>query len=148
MQDAPSRKCQHTRQTSRSSRHSSVTLSHRSSFTAGSYSSPIHARSRQSSFSTHYSCHSATSDLDDTEVLGSNDEVVELASRGSSVVTQGNGNDVSSEDEHEDGDELKPVKKEHTQDILTIFSNLCKVKFCNSNGAVEVLKGRWCNVCK
>jgi len=69
-------------------------------------------------------------------------------SRALSIVTQSNGDDVSSEDEHEDGDELKPVKKEHRQDILTIFSDLCKVKFYSSNRTVEVLKGRWCNVCK
>ena len=66
----------------------------------------------------------------------------------SSIVMQGNGDDVSSEDEHKDGDKLKPVKKECAQDILTIFSDHYKVKFCNSNGAVEVLTGRWCNVCK
>ena len=141
MQDAPSRKCQCTRQTSRSSYHSFVTSSCCSSFTAGSYSSPIHARSHQCSFSTHYSCCLASSELDDLEVLGSDDKVVKLASRGSSIVMQGNGDNVSLEDEHEDGDKLKPVKKECAQDILTIFSDLCKVKFCNSNGAVEVLKG-------
>jgi len=41
-----------------------------------------------------------------------------------------------------------PVKKEHAKDLFTIFSNICKVKFWLSNGAVEGLKGHWCNVCK
>ncbi|KAF8443714.1 hypothetical protein L210DRAFT_861759, partial [Boletus edulis BED1] len=39
-------------------------------------------------------------------------------------------------------------KKEHAQDLLTIFSDICKVKFCHVNGHLEALKGRWCNVCK
>ena len=136
MQDAPSRKHQCMHQTSRSSHHFSVALSHCSSFTAGSYSSPIHARSL-----LIIPVIWQTLSLMTWRYLA-------VMTKLSSIVMQGNGDDVSSEDEHKDGDKLKPVKKECAQDILTIFSDLYKVKFCNSNGAVEVLTGRWCNVCK
>jgi len=38
--------------------------------------------------------------------------------------------------------------KQHAQDLLTIFSEACTVKFCHLDGNVEVLRGRWCIVCK
>jgi len=56
--------------------------------------------------------------------------------------------DSSEEDSSGMGYGVWPVKKEHAKDLLTIFSDICKVKFCLSNGAAEVLKGHWCNICK
>ena len=38
--------------------------------------------------------------------------------------------------------------KQRAQDLLTIFSETCTVRFCHVDGKVEVLKGRWCTVCK
>ena len=38
--------------------------------------------------------------------------------------------------------------KQCAQDLLTIFSEACDMKFFHANGKVELLKGRWCTVCK
>ena len=38
--------------------------------------------------------------------------------------------------------------KQRAQDLLTIFSETCDVRFFLPNGKVDVLKGRWCTVCK
>ena len=38
--------------------------------------------------------------------------------------------------------------KQRALDVLTIFSETCDVKFCHSDGKIEVKKGRWCKVCK
>ncbi|KIJ61933.1 hypothetical protein HYDPIDRAFT_70921, partial [Hydnomerulius pinastri MD-312] len=39
-------------------------------------------------------------------------------------------------------------KKKQAEDILTMFSECCTVKFCHSDGKVETLKGHWCNECR
>ncbi|KAF9232797.1 hypothetical protein BU15DRAFT_31894, partial [Melanogaster broomeanus] len=39
-------------------------------------------------------------------------------------------------------------KRQHAEDLLTIFSEKCTVKFCHTDGRVETLKGRWCNECR
>lgn len=39
-------------------------------------------------------------------------------------------------------------KKKQAGDLLTIFTEKCSVKFCHTDGKVEVLKGRWCNECR
>ncbi|KIK91264.1 hypothetical protein PAXRUDRAFT_98279, partial [Paxillus rubicundulus Ve08.2h10] len=41
-------------------------------------------------------------------------------------------------------------KKKWEDNVLTIFSDQCTVKFCYAGpgGILETVKGRWCNVCK
>ena len=40
------------------------------------------------------------------------------------------------------------TKKRQADDVLTIFSDRCTVKFSHSMGDVEMSKGCWCNACK
>lgn len=40
------------------------------------------------------------------------------------------------------------TKKRQADDLLTIFSDRCTVKFSHSTGKMNTLRGRWCNVCK
>lgn len=44
--------------------------------------------------------------------------------------------------------DVLPTKKNKASDVLTIFSDRCTVKFCQRDGLVDTLKGRWCNVCR
>jgi hypothetical protein len=58
-------------------------------------------------------------------------------------------NDSDSPVEHHDvpvPDEVKMKNK--AEDLLTIFSDRCTVKFVSTNGEVETKVGRWCLVCK
>lgn len=45
-------------------------------------------------------------------------------------------------------DPARRIKKHDTKDLLTIFSDRIAVKFVAKDGVVEVLKGRWCLLCK
>lgn len=42
----------------------------------------------------------------------------------------------------------RKVKAHDTKDLLTIFSDRIAVKFVRKDGMAEVLKGRWCLICK
>lgn len=42
----------------------------------------------------------------------------------------------------------KPTKVDTTKDLLTIFSDRVDVKFMKKDGSYEVVRGRWCLVCK
>ncbi|KIM63721.1 hypothetical protein SCLCIDRAFT_89710, partial [Scleroderma citrinum Foug A] len=39
-------------------------------------------------------------------------------------------------------------RNEHARDLLTIFSEKCRVKFVYPDERSEVLTGRWCKICK
>jgi hypothetical protein len=39
-------------------------------------------------------------------------------------------------------------RKKQAEDILTVMSERCTVKFCHPEGKVDTLKGRWCNECR
>ncbi|KIK92950.1 hypothetical protein PAXRUDRAFT_146177 [Paxillus rubicundulus Ve08.2h10] len=38
-------------------------------------------------------------------------------------------------------------RKKQAEDILTMMSEHCTVKFCHLDGKVDILKGHWCNEC-
>jgi hypothetical protein len=42
----------------------------------------------------------------------------------------------------------KAVKTDSARDLLTVFSDRIDVKFTKKDGSFEVLKGRWCLLCK
>ncbi|KAH7902920.1 hypothetical protein BJ138DRAFT_1108115 [Hygrophoropsis aurantiaca] len=89
-------------------------------------------------------------DADDGEGDGEGD--------GSKCTNDVGDNDIDGSDENDD--ELGPeyeaalppelkTKKRKADDLLTVFSERCTVKFRNaSTGVIETLTGCWCNVCK
>ncbi|KAF9242394.1 hypothetical protein BU15DRAFT_60508 [Melanogaster broomeanus] len=83
---------------------------------------------------------SVTQDGDDTEEAGGGDE-------GGEDDDEGGNNDL--DDQHHAPMPLMVIsKKKQAEDLLTIFSYLCSVKFCHPDGRVETLKGCWCNECR
>lgn len=58
--------------------------------------------------------------------------------------------DDGPEDRHDTAtlpEALKP-KNKTAEDLLTVFSEKCTVKFVKSDGGVEQKRGHWCNICK
>jgi hypothetical protein len=110
----------------------------------------------------------AASDVDEIVLATDDDESVEEHA----VVVRDSGESAESEvclvircicslmiSQEQSDDELKeqhhaPLpevlgRKKKAEDILTIFSDKCTVKFSfPGSGKVEVLNGRWCNECK
>ncbi|KAF8067557.1 hypothetical protein FPV67DRAFT_1561917 [Lyophyllum atratum] len=78
------------------------------------------------------------------------DEMVEEVDDEGGDVEGDEGGDVEGVGEEEDRDkDVAVVKKDTTRDLLTIFSDRVKVQFIPKNGdKPEVLRGRWCTVCK
>ncbi|OJA08053.1 hypothetical protein AZE42_13995 [Rhizopogon vesiculosus] len=44
--------------------------------------------------------------------------------------------------------DARKTKKRSADDVLTVFLDRCMVKFCETNGNIKTVKGRWCNICK
>ncbi|KAF8333385.1 hypothetical protein F5887DRAFT_893497 [Amanita rubescens] len=93
------------------------------------------------------------SDIEEVDIPEAEDDDVEVCSNGVGPARRDRSEEKVGEcdDDETDGESLPEklvMKKGKADDVLTIFTEPCFVKFVLSNGNAQVLKGRWCNVCR